>query len=420
MALGVLVSVDTAVEETGLWLTFPWRSRRTALRHRSGPAAQPVVCASGQRSLSGGLLHVPGGAARGGAAVLHRGRFLLGLLMHYLLFLEGSRNGALVIGLTSQLVLLGTTYLQMVATSEPVYFTVLFFQSLAVLGYGVVIRSRSLVIAPIAFATLGVATVVYGVLRGMSLVILIGCTGILLILLGSTALFCASASVRGGAAWGSGMREANHDRVGPGLIGNGKSGWHTWWRVDDGTSLHGSNQGPFHRRPDDENLSNARAHLQPPGREAIEAVAQTPCANVKQGTLARAEFAPRGQLRPLVGLEEERRMTTELTVTTSAIERAIPPTLIAVILDESGSMGRAWDEVIAEFNRFLEDQWALPDSCRLSLTKFNTLCSLVCPPTPVAHVPPPQPGSLYPRRQHGVIGEDRRNGEDGAATPGPG
>ncbi len=80
-------------------------------------------------------------------------------------------------------------------------------------------------------------------------------------------------------------------------------------------------------------------------------------------------------------------MTTELTVTTSAIERAIPPTLIAVILDESGSMGRAWDEVIAGFNRFLEDQWALPDSCRLSLTKFNTLCSLVCPPTPVAHVP---------------------------------
>jgi hypothetical protein len=85
--------------------------------------------------------------------------------------------------------LLGTTYVQMVITSNPVYFTVLFLQALVVLGYGVLIRSRSLVVAPIAFAVLGVATVVYGLLRGMSLVILIGCTGILLILLGTTGLF---------------------------------------------------------------------------------------------------------------------------------------------------------------------------------------------------------------------------------------
>lgn len=80
-------------------------------------------------------------------------------------------------------------------------------------------------------------------------------------------------------------------------------------------------------------------------------------------------------------------MTTELTTTSSAIEPAIPPTLIAVILDESGSMGGSWDEVIAGFNRFLQDQWALPDSCRLSLTKFNTVCSLLYPPRPLAQVP---------------------------------
>ncbi len=79
-------------------------------------------------------------------------------------------------------------------------------------------------------------------------------------------------------------------------------------------------------------------------------------------------------------------MNNDLTTTNTEVEKGVPPTLIAVILDESGSMGETWDAVIAGFNRFLEDQRALPDSCRMSLTKFNTVCSLLFPPTPLAQV----------------------------------
>jgi Mg-chelatase subunit ChlD len=67
---------------------------------------------------------------------------------------------------------------------------------------------------------------------------------------------------------------------------------------------------------------------------------------------------------------------------------SVPPTLIAVILDESGSMGVARDDVIGGFNRFVDDQRLLPDSCRLSLTKFNTLCGLLFPPTSLIDIPP--------------------------------
>ncbi len=81
-------------------------------------------------------------------------------------------------------------------------------------------------------------------------------------------------------------------------------------------------------------------------------------------------------------------MSTELTAASSELERALPATLIAVILDESGSMGSSWDDVVGGFNHFLEDQRALPDSCRMSLTKFSTVCSLLFPPSPLPMVPP--------------------------------
>lgn len=80
-------------------------------------------------------------------------------------------------------------------------------------------------------------------------------------------------------------------------------------------------------------------------------------------------------------------MDAELVAIPSEIERSVPPTLIAVILDESGSMGASRDDVVGGFNRFLEDQEALPDTCRLSLTKFNTTCCLLFPPTPLGLVP---------------------------------
>ena len=113
---------------------------------------------------------------------------VLGLLMHYLLTRTGSRTGAFITGMVSQLVLLSTTYIQFLSTERLVFFAVLFFQALAVLEYGVVIRSRSLVITPLVFLVLSVLTVLYGLMQGIMAVVLIGCTGLLLLMLGIAAV----------------------------------------------------------------------------------------------------------------------------------------------------------------------------------------------------------------------------------------
>jgi hypothetical protein len=112
----------------------------------------------------------------------------LGLLMHYLLTRAGSRTGAFITGMVSQLVLLSTTYIQFFSTERLLFFAVLFFQALIVLGYGVVIRSRSLVFTPLAFLVLSVLTVLYGLMQGIMAVVLIGCTGLLLLMLGIVAV----------------------------------------------------------------------------------------------------------------------------------------------------------------------------------------------------------------------------------------
>ncbi len=112
------------------------------------------------------------------------GAALLGLFQHYLLVRAEARTGAFVMGMLSQFVLLGTTYVEMINKNELIYFVVLFLQSLAVLVYGIVIRSRSLTFFPIGFVVLGVVTVVYSALKGVATIFLIGCTGIILLMLG--------------------------------------------------------------------------------------------------------------------------------------------------------------------------------------------------------------------------------------------
>jgi hypothetical protein len=112
------------------------------------------------------------------------GAALLGLIQHYLLVRAESKAGAFIMGMLSQFVLLGTTYVQLISQSELVYFFVLFFQSLAVLVYGLVIRSRSLTLFPIAFVVLGVVTILYSALKGLATLYVIGCTGIVLLMLG--------------------------------------------------------------------------------------------------------------------------------------------------------------------------------------------------------------------------------------------
>lgn len=116
------------------------------------------------------------------------GAAALGLFQHYLLTRAGNKTAAFITGLVSQLVLLGTSYTQMVNAGELRYFSLLFFQSLAVLIYGIVIHSRSLIIAPIAFVVLAVITILYNALKDLSLVFIIGITGIILLALGILAV----------------------------------------------------------------------------------------------------------------------------------------------------------------------------------------------------------------------------------------
>jgi hypothetical protein len=116
------------------------------------------------------------------------GAAVLGLVMHYFLVRSGSRVGAFLTGMLSQLVLLSATYIQMVTTGQQVYFFVVFLQALAVLVYGLVIRSRSLVFTPIFFVLVSVVTVVGHALRGLSTAVLIGVTGILMIGVGTLAV----------------------------------------------------------------------------------------------------------------------------------------------------------------------------------------------------------------------------------------
>ncbi len=116
------------------------------------------------------------------------GAALLGLIQHYFLTRATSKTATFITGMVSQLILLGATYIQMFNTEELGYFAMLFFQGLVVLFYGIVIRSRSLVITPILFVVLGVVTVVYSTLQGISTILIVGCTGILMIVLGTLAV----------------------------------------------------------------------------------------------------------------------------------------------------------------------------------------------------------------------------------------
>jgi hypothetical protein len=116
------------------------------------------------------------------------GAALLGFIMHYLLVRSRSNWAAFFTGLISQLILLSTTYIQMVGAERFLFFFVLFAQSLVVLTYGLVIRSKSLTITPVIFVVLGVITATLSVLAGIPALILIGCTGLLLLILGSVAL----------------------------------------------------------------------------------------------------------------------------------------------------------------------------------------------------------------------------------------
>ncbi len=187
MALASITAISAPFERSGLTTSIPVALAATlwaveALRRRNVWLGFP---ANGLYLMAYFMLLAVLGAHVQFYSV---GAALLGLLMHYLLVRAGSRAGAFVMGMISQLVLIGTSYIQFVDTEVIWYFAVMFFQSLVVLAYGIVIRSRSLVITPITLVVLGVATIVFGTLRSLSAVVLVGITGIALIGLGIAAL----------------------------------------------------------------------------------------------------------------------------------------------------------------------------------------------------------------------------------------
>lgn len=190
LALGTLVSFYTPLEEsTGIWAFLPaaitalmWTAE--AFRRRNVLLGFP---SNGFYVLAYFILLARLDVSE--PQFFSVGAAALGFLQHYLL-VRANRNDALAFltGLVSQLTLLGTTYIQMVANVELGFFAALFFQSLVVMIYGLVIRSRSLFGVPIAFVVLGVFTIVLNILQGIFTFLLIGCTGILMILAGIVAV----------------------------------------------------------------------------------------------------------------------------------------------------------------------------------------------------------------------------------------
>ena len=190
LALGTLVAFSAPFENSGLWASIPVAIAATlwaleAFRRRNvwlGFPANALYLMAYFMILFELKVDQPQFFSVGAA--------VLGMLMHYLLMRAGSNKGAFVTGMVSQLVLLSTTYIQMVANNALGYFAALFFQSLVVLVYGLVIRTRSLVFTPIAFVVLGVFTVVFSlpILKGVATVLMVGCTGILFIVLGIVAV----------------------------------------------------------------------------------------------------------------------------------------------------------------------------------------------------------------------------------------
>jgi len=128
---------------------------------------------------------------------------LLGMILYHLLARRGHSLTALLTGLAAQLILLSTTYFQMVGGEDLRFFFMLFFQALALLVYGLVVRSRSFVATPLLALVVGVATVALTVLSGLPTALIIGCTGLLLMLLGILALALRERLAQAADRWGS-------------------------------------------------------------------------------------------------------------------------------------------------------------------------------------------------------------------------
>ena len=89
-----------------------------------------------------------------------------------------------------------------------------------------------------------------------------------------------------------------------------------------------------------------------------------------------------------------------------------PRTDITIILDRSGSMGTISEDAIAGFNRFVDDQLALPGDARMTLVQFDDRHEIVYDAVPLRDVPAMTHDSFQPRGAtalHDAIGKTIRH-----------
>ncbi len=127
---------------------------------------------------------------------------LLGLGLHLLFHRARRPVVALLLGTASQLILFTTTYVQLITQEgrAGLYFTLLFLQSLGILGYGLAVQSRIFLWGPLAAITLAVTTVVLGALGGLGVLMLICITGTGLLVGGFLLLWRRTRSPQGAAS----------------------------------------------------------------------------------------------------------------------------------------------------------------------------------------------------------------------------
>jgi uncharacterized protein YegL len=89
-----------------------------------------------------------------------------------------------------------------------------------------------------------------------------------------------------------------------------------------------------------------------------------------------------------------------------------PRTDITIILDRSGSMGTISEDAIGGFNRFVDEQLALPGEARLTLVQFDDRHEIAYDAVPLRDVPPLTHDSFQPRGAtalHDAIGRTIRH-----------
>jgi uncharacterized protein YegL len=78
-------------------------------------------------------------------------------------------------------------------------------------------------------------------------------------------------------------------------------------------------------------------------------------------------------------------------------------TEIVCIIDRSGSMNSIRSDAVGGFNRFLEDQKAIPDPASLTLIQFDDFSEIIHERTPLHLVPPLHPRMYRPRGRTALL-----------------